>query len=157
MNQILKEALSEEAELRYPAFDEEDAWVLGCLMAERARKEGLPVAIDISLKDRVLFHCSLPGTSPDNDQWVIRKKNAVHRFGHSSWYLGRKLEEEGATLEGRYYVSEREYSAHGGSFPLTVTGTGIIGSVTVSGLPQEADHALVVSCIRSHLAELKAH
>ncbi len=40
-----------------------------------------------------------------------------------------------------------EYASDGGSFPLTVKDAGIVGSVTVSGLPQRADHELVVEAL----------
>jgi uncharacterized protein (UPF0303 family) len=40
-----------------------------------------------------------------------------------------------------------DYASHGGSFPLAVKGAGIVGSVTVSGLPQRADHELVVEAL----------
>lgn len=143
--------MREEEELSFPSFNEDDAWRLGVLFADRARSEKLPVAIDISYKDKVLFHYACPGTTPDNDQWVIRKKNLVNRFGHSSWYFGQKLLMDGATLEGRYYVSEKEYAAHGGCFPINVRGTGLVGTVTVSGLPQAEDHALVVRTVREYL------
>jgi len=156
MKQSLDDLLREEAELVFASFTEDDAWALGCLFVERAREGKLPVAIDISAKDRVLFHYACPGTTPDNDQWVIRKKNTVNRFGHSSWYFGQKLAQDGSTLEGRYYVSEREYAAHGGCFPLTLRGFGPVGTVTVSGLPQEEDHALVVKTIRDYLAGSRA-
>ena len=40
-----------------------------------------------------------------------------------------------------------DYAADGGSFPLKVAGAGIVGSVTVSGLPQRSDHELVVEAL----------
>lgn len=156
MKKTLEELLTEEADLRFPSFCENDAWALGCLFVERARSASLAIAIDISTKDRVLFHSALPGTTPDNDQWITRKKNTVNRFGHSSWYFGQKLAADGTTLESRYYVSERDFASHGGSFPIAIKGTGVIGTVTVSGLPQEEDHALVVRTIADYLAGARA-
>ena len=41
----------------------------------------------------------------------------------------------------------RTCSSHGGSFPLHVAGVGCVGAVTVSGLPQRDDHALVVEAL----------
>jgi uncharacterized protein (UPF0303 family) len=40
-----------------------------------------------------------------------------------------------------------DFAAHGGSFPIIVRGTGCIGAVTVSGLPQRDDHNLVVEAL----------
>ena len=74
-------------------------------------------------------------------------KATVNRFGHSSWYLGQKLKAQKQTLDQRYFVSELDYAVHGGCFPLIVRGTGIIGTVTVSGLAQEDDHAIVVEVL----------
>jgi len=71
----------------------------------------------------------------------------VARFCHSSYYLGRKLRADGDTVSGRYYVDEKEFSFHGGCFPIILKGTGVIGSVTVSGLKQEEDHDLVVQAL----------
>ena len=46
------------------------------------------------------------------------------------------------------------YAAHGGVFPLTIAGVGVVGTVGVSGLPQADDHAFVVEQLRTYLAEL---
>ena len=40
-----------------------------------------------------------------------------------------------------------EFAAHGGAFPIYVRGTGAVATVTVSGLPQKADHELVVEAL----------
>ncbi len=40
-----------------------------------------------------------------------------------------------------------DYATDGGSFPLNVEGAGVVGSVTVSGLPQRDDHNLVVEAL----------
>jgi len=54
-------------------------------------------------------------------------------------------------IEEKYCVSPLEFSAHGGCFPVCIKGSGLVGTVTVSGLPQADDHALVVECIREFL------
>jgi uncharacterized protein (UPF0303 family) len=51
-----------------------------------------------------------------------------------------------------FAVPRDEFAPHGGAFPITVVGVGVIGSVAVSGLPQLQDHALVVDVLRRALA-----
>lgn len=41
---------------------------------------------------------------------------------------------------------------YGGSFPVILKGAGVIGAITISGLPPQEDHKLVVEAIRSTLA-----
>lgn len=155
MDDILKQLLQEEQELQFTRFNEETAWQLGSRLVEIARSRNLPVTIDITRGTHQLFHAALHGTSPDNDEWIKRKVRTVYRFGHSSFYIGQMLKSKGRTIEQAYLVSESEYAPHGGCFPVIVKETGIVGTVTVSGLPQEEDHKLVVEALRSHLAEEK--
>lgn len=155
MNVLLEDLLDQEGKLQFTSFDEDDAWSLGSLFVERARSEGLAVSIDISTKDKTLFHYSFPGTNPDNDHWIERKKKLVNRFGHSSFYFAQKLKADGTTIEARYLVSEADYAPHGGCFPLIVRNVGIIGTITVSGLAQEDDHAFAVRVIRDYLGGMK--
>jgi uncharacterized protein (UPF0303 family) len=119
---------------------------------ERARKESLPVVVDIMRGTQQLFHAGLRGSTPDNDEWVKRKARAAIRFGHSSFYMGQLLKSRGDNIEKNYLVPESEVAPHGGSFPVILRGTGVIGTITVSGLPQQDDHKLVVESIRSYLA-----
>ena len=155
MDDILKQLLQEEQELQFTRFNEEVAWELGSQLVEMARNRNLPVTIDITRGTHQLFHAALRGTSPDNDEWVKRKVRLVYRFGHSSFYIGQLLKSKGKTIEQSYLVSESEYAPHGGCFPVIVKGTGIVGTITVSGLPQEEDHKLVVEALRNYLAEEK--
>jgi uncharacterized protein (UPF0303 family) len=151
LESLIAEIEAQEAELRFPSFSNAQAIALGAAIAEKARSRGLAVTVDIRRSGQQLFHCALDGTSSDNDQWALRKGRVTERFGHSSFLLGLRLKLAGLSLEERYCVSSLEYSAHGGSFPVHLEGTGIVGCVTVSGLPQEEDHALVVECLREFL------
>ena len=153
MEEILSTLLQQEQELQFINFNELTAWQIGSQMVERAMRENLPVTIDITLGQQQLVHFSLPGTSADNDEWVKSKVRLVNRFGHSSFYMGQLLKHKGKTIEQSYLIPESEFAAHGGCFPIIVKGTGMVGTITVSGLPQEEDHKLVVESIRAFLAK----
>jgi uncharacterized protein (UPF0303 family) len=124
-------------------------------MVEQAQIAGLPIAIDITHGPQQLFHASLPGTSADNDEWIKRKIRLVNRFRHSSFYIGQLLKHKGKSMEEAYLISEWDYGPHGGCFPVLVKNTGMVGTITVSGLPQEEDHKFVVQAIRQYLAREK--
>ena len=153
MDDILKQLLQEELELQFTSFNETTAWQIGNQLVERGKKENLPVTIDITRGNHQLFHASLSGTSADNDEWIKRKVRLVYRFGHSSFYMGQLLKSKGRRIEDAYLISESEYAPHGGCFPVIVKNTGMVGTITVSGLPQEEDHRLVVQAIRDYLAQ----
>ena len=155
MDDILKQLLQEEQELQFTSFNEDIAWNIGSQLVQHAFNQSLPVTIDITRGNHQLFHASLRGTSPDNDEWVKRKIRTVYRFSHSSFYMGQLLKSKGKSIEEAYLLSESEYAAHGGCFPVIIKDTGVVGTITVSGLPQEEDHKLVVRAIREYLAQEK--
>jgi uncharacterized protein (UPF0303 family) len=142
----------QEEELFFDRFDEETAWRLGVRLVEAAREAGLPVTIDIRRNGHQLFHAARPGTAPDNDAWIERKVRVVTRFGRSSLQVGEAAQRAGTTFEAQMRLDPDEYAAHGGGFPVTVRGVGVIGVVTVSGLPQLEDHAFVVEQLGRFLA-----
>ncbi len=144
--------LREEAQLQFAAFTNETALRLGLLLAEVAKREGKSIAIDIARNGQTLFHYALPGTSADNDAWIERKKRVVDRYGHSSFYVGTLCKSQGVAFEEKSRLDPDRYAAAGGCFPVIVRNVGPVGTVTVSGLPQAEDHALVVRVLREFLA-----
>ena len=147
----LAQLAAEEEELQFDGFTNDDAWDLGSALVAAARRDGAPVAVDVSRHGHQLFHAALPGTSPDNDSWIQRKTRVVHRFGHSSLHVRQASIERGTTFEEEFALDPALYAAHGGAFPIVVRSVGPVGAVVVSGLPQLEDHRMVVAAIRAHL------
>jgi uncharacterized protein (UPF0303 family) len=145
------ELAAEEDELQFASFTNDDAWELGTALVEGARRQGAPVAIDISRNSHTLFHVALPGATPDNDSWIARKQRVVQRFGHSTLYMRQVFVERGTTFEEALGLDPQRYAAHGGGFPVIVRSVGPVGVVVVSGLPQLEDHRMVVAALRAHL------
>ena len=141
----------QERELLLPRFDEDIAWELGARLRELALHRQLPVTIEVRRFGQPLFYSAMKGSTPDNAEWVRRKGNVVARFHRSSYAIGLSLQQTKSTLAEKYELPAADYASHGGSFPLTVTGAGVVGCVTVSGLPQRKDHELVVEALCSQL------
>lgn len=146
LNEDLERIERQERELRLPRLDAQFAWELGSRLRALAVERGLGVVIDIRRFNQPLFYAALEGTTPDNPEWVRRKSNVVARYHRSSYAIGLNLKQKDESLEERG-LSTADFAPHGGSFPLYVEGAGIVGSVTVSGLPQRDDHQLVVEAL----------
>ncbi|MEY2243638.1 heme-degrading domain-containing protein [Streptomyces sp. SAS_267] len=142
----------QERRLTLQRFTHDDAWALGTLLVELAREREAPVAIDIRRGGQQLFHAALPGSTPDNDAWIDRKRRVVERYGCSSLLVGSRFRAKGTTFEDSSRLDPDTYAAHGGAFPIAVTGAGVIGTVVVSGLPQVEDHKMVVEALEKFLA-----
>ncbi|HEY0261217.1 MAG TPA: heme-degrading domain-containing protein [Lacisediminihabitans sp.] len=148
---LIAQIEEQERRLVFTRFSLTDAWELGSLLVGIATERSLAVTIDITRGEQQLFHAALPGTAADNDQWVLRKARTVRRFGNSSFLVGLRHRATGTPFEERSWNDTMLYAAHGGSFPITIRDSGPIGTVTVSGLPQADDHALVVEALERFL------
>ncbi|AEO62096.1 hypothetical protein MYCTH_2313072 [Thermothelomyces thermophilus ATCC 42464] len=176
-------------EYTFRTFTTETAWTLGTAL--RARILSLPpdrrkpALISISLAGggavpaHIVFQCATePGTVPDNEEWVRRKRNTVLRWGLSSWAMRMKTaaglraaraasgpsptagEIEEAFVSKYALASSSggavadDYAIHGGGFPVRVRGAGgaVVAVVVVSGLKQEDDHAVVAETVREVIA-----
>lgn len=152
LSEDLEQIAQQERALQLPRLDARIAWALGLRLKTMAEERKLAIVIDVRRFDQPLFYAALDGTTPDNPEWVRRKSNVVARFHRSSYAVGLSLKAKNETLQESQGLSIADYATHGGSFPLAVAGAGVVGSVTVSGLPQRADHELVIEAL---CAELK--
>jgi uncharacterized protein (UPF0303 family) len=137
----------QEAELLLASFDPDVAWTLGMRIRELAASHGQAVAIDVHGITGQLFFSAMCGTTPSNIDWIRRKRNVVRLFERSSYAVGRDLAATGATLQSQQGLPERDYTPHGGCVPIRVRGAGMVGDVTVSGLPQRSDHNLAIEAL----------
>lgn len=140
----------QETRLVWPSFGPNDAINLGLILLDMGRKDGLPIVINIRTANQTLFHAALPGATPLNDLWARRKSNAVLQYHISSLHLGETLRARGKTFADDG-LPDADFAAHGGSFPIRLASGQIIAAVTVSGLPQRDDHALVVAALTQAL------
>lgn len=145
-------ALEAEAEaLILPQFTETTALDLGLMLVRMAQDGALPIVINIRTADRTLFHAALPGSAPLNDLWARRKSNTALLFQLPSFLVGTRNRAKSETL-ARHGLDPADYADNGGAVPVRVAGVGVVAVVTVSGLPQAEDHALVVRAIRELMA-----
>ncbi|MGI4827228.1 MAG: heme-binding protein, partial [Janthinobacterium lividum] len=91
--------------------------------------------------------CSTQDAPASQADWIRRKRNSVLRFGRSSYALGLELEQIGQTMEQRHGLPVVDYAMHGGGFPILLTGTGLVGTIIASGLPQRDDHIFVITAL----------
>ncbi len=147
MTNDLERIEEQRRRLRPSMFDEDVAWRLGSDLRRRASDRGAAVTIEVRLAGETVFLHAMRGTTPANADWARRKRNVVELLRRPSYAVGLESEREGRSQLELMGLSERDVASHGGSFPIAVDGIGFVGVVTVSGLPQRADHELVVEAL----------
>lgn len=155
MNDILNDDLArlalQEEQLQFDTFSPETAWQLGNRLKEAVEARGKAAAIDIQFFGQPLFFYAMPGTTPDNGDWIRRKINVVQRFHRSSYAMRLILRKKGVTLQEQSGLPLRDHAVAGGGFPILLRGTGYIGVIAVSGLPMRDDHNIIVEVLANWL------
>ena len=143
--------VKQEQQLVLPEFNSDVAYTLGMMMINRAKMEGKVIAVSITVARQNIFHYAQDGLGVDADNWIRRKSNVVYEYHKSSLLVGVKLEKEGSSLiaHGR---NPNDFMVNGGSFPIRVKGAGVIGVITVTGLPHLEDHEYVATALADHLS-----
>lgn len=146
----IQQILVQEEALQFQSLTEADAWALGSLMRARAAEQGLPLVIDIRAGQKPLFYTALPGTTPENADWVRRKVNTVYRFEAASYRVGLQYTLRGHSFDQARGIEPLHHAPAGGGFPIRIGGL-VVGAVTVSGVPQRQDHEFVVASLCAYL------
>lgn len=141
--------LREEEDLVLESFSGADALALGLVIVELApQRTPRPVAVHLETDDHPLFTHFMDGTGAGNWEWVVRKRNVVRHFGHSSWAIRLEYLARGLDFQKETGLDPELYRAEGGAVPVFVKGRGRVATLVVSGLEGHEDHALAVEGLR---------
>jgi uncharacterized protein (UPF0303 family) len=137
---------TQENALVFDRLNAADALAIGQAILALALEwfPGRPVAIHVEKDEHPLFVYFMDGTTAGNADWVVKKKNVVRRFGHSSWMVRQQFLERQADFHKETGLDPDLYRAEGGAVPLVLRGKGRIGTLVVSGLEGWEDHVLAV-------------
>ena len=153
----------QEEKFQFEHFSREDALKIGLKLHENAKEQ--PVAVEITVNGLVVFRCFGEGWRRVFGNFSLRGGNQgggmtsfqalstaiAAQVETSSLRFFAELEDAGETFADRK-LDPNEYAA-GGGFPIRLRGTGVIGSICVSGYPDHVDdHQLIINTLAEYFA-----
>ena len=144
--------LEQEKKLLLPELNISDLIYIGQIATEIGNKRSLPIAIEVRIGDWIVYHASLPGSTPENDWWIGRKARVVNLKKHSTIFERVLAEEQGVDWHKENNLLDETHAIHGGGLPLITKSDGFVGVLIISGLPQIEDHLLGVEVLTEFLA-----
>ena len=144
--------LEEEMRLTLPSLSGADALEIGEIAKFFGQDRSLPIAVEVRVGDLIIYHASLPGSTPENDWWIGRKARVVKLKQHSTMFERVLAEEQEIDWHKENNLLDETHAIHGGGLPLITKGDGFVGVLLISGLPQVEDHLLGVEVLTEFLA-----
>jgi uncharacterized protein (UPF0303 family) len=144
--------LEEQIKLTLPALTITDALEIGEIAKFFGQDSSLPIAVEVRVGDWIIYHASLPGSSPENDWWIGRKARVVKLKQHSTLFERVFAEERGIDWHKENNLLEETHAIHGGGLPLITKSDGFVGALLISGLPHVEDHLFGVKVLTEFLA-----
>ena len=144
--------INEENILTLSSLDLAGALEIGEIAKSLGMARNLPIALEVRLRDWIIYHISLPGSTPENDWWISRKAKVVMLKHHSTMYERVSAEERGVDWHKENNLLDETHAIHGGGLPLITENEGFVGVLLISGLPQVEDHLLGVEVLTEFLA-----
>jgi len=148
---IVSVTKTQEEQLRFDRFTNEDAWNLGSHVVGRAKEKGVNMAVSIRKPNgNIVFQYCSCGTTLNNENWMRRKFNTVAltegcslRAWASSLLKGQDLAAQG--------LSTIDYALCGGGFPILLKTGELAAVLVVSNLPHLEDHAFLIDALCDYL------
>ncbi len=144
--------LEEQIKLTLPALTITDALEIGEIAKFFGQDSSLPIAVEVRVGDWIVYHASLPGSSPENDWWIGRKARVVKLKQHSTLFERVLAEERGVDWHKENNLLYETHAIHGGGLPLITKSDGFVGALLISGLPHVEDHLFGVKVLTEFLA-----
>ena len=143
--------LVEEQMLVLSSLTNADAIEIGQIATSFGTDRSFTLAVEVRVGDWVVYHASLPGSTPENDWWIGRKARVVNLKKHSTMYERVLAEEQGIDWHKENNLLDETHAIHGGGLPLITKEDGFVGVLIISGLPQVDDHLLGVEVLTEFL------
>jgi len=144
--------LKEEQLLVLPDLSQKSAIEIGEIAKSLGTQRSLPIAVEVRVGDWIVYHASLPGSTPENDWWIGRKARVVKLKQHSTMFERVLAEEQRIDWHKENNLLDKTHAIHGGGLPLITKDDGFVGVLIISGLPQVDDHLLGVEVLTEFLA-----
>lgn len=151
IEELLQILEMQEEILQFTHFTNADAWELGNLIIQEARRRETPVVLKIRLNNsQTVFQYDSDGTTRYMEEQAEKKIRTVQMLEKSSLRLHMMLRQDEETLESMG-LDPAEYSSLGGAFPIRMEEAGVIGVIAATGENHVTDHDLLVKCISRYL------
>lgn len=147
MTKELDEIVKKECQFTFDHFDFKMAREIADEIIYEARKNNQQICMEIFCFNKILVQYSMDGCTPDNNNWLFRKRNAVLHFHHSTYYLWVKNKKDASNLVTKYGLKLSDYCIVPGGFPIIMKNGSLIGSISVSGLADAKDHELIINVL----------
>ena len=139
-----------ERQLVVESFSNRMAKDMGLKIIELAHQKNLTIGVEVCRLNHTVFLYLDNGLPADKHNWIRRKANVSKHFEESSLAVKEDLAKGSMSLDETFALDVSQYIARGGSMPIMVKETGLVGVITVSGLSDVDDHKIIVDALSDH-------
>lgn len=125
----------------FKSVSHQNCFDMGTLALQLVKERQLRrIGVRVTLEDKLVFQYLMDGKN--EDIYLRGKEKVVLETKHSSDYVFNHKDEYTELLD------DNSYCVSGGSVPIIINGE-VKGSISISGMTQEADHALSLEVLNT--------